>query len=133
MSDLNGITFAIDFDGTCVTHKYPAIGRFIGAERVLRRIIDNGGLLILNTMRSGPALEAAVEWFSVREIPLYGIQTNPKQSEWTTSPKCYANVYIDDAALGCPKKPGLTNERPYVDWDAVEKFIFGDEKQIEPS
>lgn len=31
---------AIDFDGTCVTHEYPNIGRDIGP--VLRKLVENG-------------------------------------------------------------------------------------------
>jgi hypothetical protein len=29
------IVIAVDFDGTCVTHEYPKVGRDIGAESVL--------------------------------------------------------------------------------------------------
>jgi len=32
---------AIDFDGTCVTHDYPAIGKDIGAIRVLWQWLRN--------------------------------------------------------------------------------------------
>ena len=43
---------AIDFDGTCVTHEFPSVGKSIGAEKVLKRLVDNGHQLILFTMRS---------------------------------------------------------------------------------
>ena len=43
---------AIDFDGTCVTHDYPEVGKDIGAVPVLKRLIDAGHKLILHTMRS---------------------------------------------------------------------------------
>jgi len=115
---------AVDFDGTCVTHEYPKVGRHIGAPRVLHRIVKEGGLIILWTMRSGQHLQDAVKWFEEQGIPLYGIQRNPTQDAWTDSPKCYAKIYIDDAALGCPLKPGLKGERPYVDWDAVEALLW---------
>jgi hypothetical protein len=118
--------FCIDFDGTCVTHEYPKIGRFIGAQKVLKRIVANGGKLILWTMRSEQPLREAIEWFAENDIPLYGIQRNPTQDRWTSSPKAYAKFYIDDAAVGCPLKPGLRDERPYVDWVAVELLLFGD-------
>ena len=36
---INKITIAIDFDGTCVVHKYPEIGKDIGAVAVLRELI----------------------------------------------------------------------------------------------
>ena len=121
---LFGLVVAVDFDGTCVTHEYPKVGRHVGAPRVLHRIVKEGGSLILWTMRSGPHLQDAVKWFEEHGIPLFGIQRNPTQDAWTDSPKCYANIYIDDAALGCPLKPGLKGERPYVDWDAVEAILW---------
>lgn len=117
---------AVDFDGTCVAHEYPRIGRHIGSLRVLRRIVDDGGKLILWTMRSGESLQAAVDWFAEHDLPLYGVQTNPTQAKWTDSPKAFANMCIDDAALGCPLKPGLKGERPFVDWVAVEALLWPD-------
>ncbi len=120
-----GDPIAIDFDGTCVVHSYPKIGRHIGAQKVLHRIVKNGGNLILFTMRSGDQLEEAVHWFDENRISLYGIQRNPTQGSWTSSPKAYAKVYIDDAALGCPLRQGLNGERPFVDWGKVELLLFG--------
>lgn len=120
-----GDPIAVDFDGTCVTHEYPKIGRFIGAQKVLSRIVREGGKLILWTMRSGTQLDAAVAWFDENRIALAGVQRNPTQGSWTSSPKAYAKIYIDDAALGCPLKNGLTGERPFVDWDKVELLLFG--------
>ena len=37
------------------------------------------------------------------------------------SPKCYAQLYIDDAALGCPLiyDPEIS-DRPFVNWNEVE-------------
>lgn len=119
-----GMTIAIDFDGTCVTHEYPNVGRDIGAQPVLQRLVEDGCDLILWTMRDGDALLAAVEWFDSTGVPLYGIQRNPTQRQWTTSPKAYAHIYIDDAALGCPLLPGGPGECPYVDWAAVEKLLW---------
>ena len=115
--------FAIDFDGTCVTHEYPEVGRDIGAAPVLKQFVKDGHQLVLFTMRSGKELQDAVDWFQKNEIPLYGVNTNPTQKEWTESPKAYAHVYIDDAAWGCPLvfPPSLMNERPYVDWRVIQQ------------
>ncbi len=112
--------FAIDFDGTVVTHDYPRVGKEIGATPVLKKLVANGHKLILWTMRSGKELTDASMWFEEREIPLFGIQRNPEQDMWTSSPKAYAQVYIDDAAFGCPLKSdkNLSN-RGFVDWDIV--------------
>jgi hypothetical protein len=118
------MVIGIDFDGTCVTHEFPFVGIDIGAVPVLKELIANGHSLILWTMRSngdkGNFLDDAINWFIKNEIPLYGIQTNPSQSSWTTSPKAYCQLYIDDAALGCPL---VSAERDYVDWVKVKKML----------
>lgn len=118
----------IDFDGTCVLHTYPTIDPTnIGSEDVLRKLVDRGHKLILFTMRSnrleGNYLTDAVNWFKDRSIPLYGIQSNPTQSDWTSSPKAYGQLYIDDAALGCPLIYPSDGSRPYVDWASVEVIL----------
>lgn len=113
----------IDFDGTVVTHEYPNVGKDIGAQPVLKRLIDNGHYLILFTMRGGKELIDAIEWFKQNNIPLYGIQTNPTQASWTNSPKSLADLMIDDSALGCPLKYDINISRVFVDWDVVEKML----------
>lgn len=121
------LIFAVDFDGTCVTHEFPKVGRDIGAVPVLKRIVGAGHKIILFTMRgSGKELDDALEWFRKNEIPLFGINKNPTQRSWTISPKPYANYYIDDAALGCPLILSGGDERPYVDWEEVERFLEED-------
>ena len=132
---------AVDFDGTCVTHSFPELGKDIGAQEVLKQLVNAGHQLILWTMRcdgqegsitnsgyeihAGDYLTQAVTWFENNDIPLFGVQRNPSQDQWTSSPKCYAQLYIDDAALGCPLKfvPELSN-RPFVDWAAVETLLL---------
>lgn len=105
--------------GTCVTHEFPNIGKDIGAVPVLKELVEKGHKIILYTMRSHPdknnqgktlsgetiandTLQDAIDWFEKNGIPLWGINENPKQKEWTSSPKIFANIYIDDAALGMP-------------------------------
>lgn len=131
---------AIDFDGTCVTHDYPNIGKDIGAAPVLRKLVENGHHLILWTMRcdfgklpvigteneieDGNFLQQAVNWFTNNQIPLYGIQRNPTQDTWTKSPKAYAQLYIDDAALGIfLTYDNLKSDRPFVDWIKVYEWL----------
>lgn len=130
------IEFLLDFDGTTVTHDFPEIGKSIGAEPVLKVLVENGHKIILFTMRSdvtnpqatdpiiknipGNYLSEAVAWFEERNISLYGIQTNPTQHEWTSSPKAYGQKIIDDTCLGIPLKyePNISS-RPFVDWKAL--------------
>lgn len=132
----------IDFDGTCTAHDFPRIGKDIGAVPVLKKLVAAGHKLILFTMRSnktspntsddptiytgdGQFLTDAVNWFKENDIPLYGIQANPTQHNWTESPKSYAHLMIDDSALGCPLKiDKAKSDRPFVDWEAVEEFLI---------
>lgn len=114
---------AVDFDGTVVTHAYPHIGNDIGAVPVLRELIGNGCRVILYTMRSGRLLDDAVAWFARNDIPLYAVNENPAQREWTDSPKVFADLYIDDSALGCPIKFGDGIKRPFVNWVKVRQRL----------
>lgn len=132
----------IDFDGTCVTHEFPEVGKDIGAIPVLKDLVANGHNLILFTMRSnkthnpagsacipvihnGNFLDAAIKWFHDNEIPLHGIQVNPQQLEWTTSPKAYGQLYIDDAALGAPLiYQSHFSDRPYINWEVVKEMLI---------
>ena len=112
------MTIAIDFDGTCVAHNYPQIGADIGAVPVLKELVENGHGLILFTMRSGRTLMEAIQWFIDHEIKLYGIQFDPNQCNWTGSNKCYAPLYIDDAAMGAYLRTDTTiSHRPFLDWE----------------
>ena len=121
-----GLQIAVDFDGTCVTHDYPRVGKDIGAVPVLKRLVKEGHQLILWTMRSGKELNDAIKWFEENGIELYGIQENPNQKSWTSSPKAYAQLYIDDAALGAPllMDSSLSN-REFINWKVVEQMFFG--------
>lgn len=132
----------IDFDGTCVTHDFPRIGKDIGAVPVLKELIENDHRLILFTMRSdhdkdtnaaspefpgvsgGKYLTEAINWFAQNSISLYGIQKNPTQSSWTSSPKAYGGLMIDDSALGCPLIfDAKISSRPFVDWRQARKLL----------
>lgn len=116
------MVIAIDFDGTMVKHKYPAVGEELpNAVDTMLELQRLGHKLILFTMRSGKELTDAVNWCKSKGIELYGINENPTQASWTASRKVYAELYIDDAALGCPLK--WTYERPEVHWMAVRRQL----------
>ena len=114
---------AIDFDGTCVYHDYPYIGKDIGAAPVLRELVAAGHKLILHTIRDGKTLKEAEAWFKANKIPLMDSNRNKEQSRWTTSPKVYADLYIDDSALGMPLKYEIDLPRPYVDWQKTRAML----------
>lgn len=115
----------VDFDGTCVTHDYPRVGKNIGAQPVLKQLVKDGHQLVLFTMRDGETLKDAEDWFKDNGIPLYGSQRNPDQNSWTTSPKAYGQIHIDDAALGCPlKTDAAMSHRPFVDWVRVRELLI---------
>ena len=127
MEDISCI-IVLDFDGTVVTHRYPDLGEDIGAVPVLKLLIKNGHKIILNTMRSHDnqgqdMLAPALKWFKEKGIPLYGVNENPAQKSWTSSPKIYGNIYIDDGALGIPLKLDKLGV-PYVDWGKVSILLF---------
>lgn len=127
MAKDSGYIIAVDFDGTCVEHNYPAIGMEVeGAVDVLRALNKRGHRIILNTMRSGERLDAAVKWFRDRKVELWAVNRNPEQEEWTSSPKVYADLYIDDSALGCPIMfiDGL--RKPVVKWSKVRTLLEND-------
>ena len=96
----------VDFDGTIVDHRFPEIGKPVPeAIKWLKRIHQAGGKLILYTMRSdsermGNLLSQAVEYLKSEGVELFGINNNPTQASWTSSPKVYGELYIDDAAFG---------------------------------
>ena len=120
------LVIAVDFDGTCVTHEYPYMGSDIGAVPVLKELTDAGYRLILTTMRSGKTEKEAVKGFKDNDIPLWGVNKNPEQKSWTSSPKVYADLYIDDCALGVPLTTSASSTRPYVDWTRVRKWLVAE-------
>lgn len=120
------LVIAIDFDGTCVTHEYPYMGSDIGAVPVLKELTDAGYRLVLNTMRSGKTEKEAIKWFKDNDIPLFGVNCNPEQKSWTKSTKVFADLYIDDSALGVPLASSPTSTRPYVDWIRVREWLVAE-------
>lgn len=127
-----GPIIAVDFDGTIVEHDFPRIGRPIpGAIEYLCKFQKAGAKLTLWTMRSGETLQAAVNYLyddpnhargPWKLQPFFGINENPEQGSWTSSPKAYAHMYIDDAAFGCPLI--WQGGRPFVDWSKVGPSVL---------
>ncbi|MGE4465844.1 hypothetical protein [Sphaerochaeta sp.] len=109
---------AVDFDGTLVRHDFPRIGAEApNAFKVLRKLQDGGHKLILLTMRSEKYLQDAVDFCMERGVRFWAVNSNPEQGSWTSSPKVYAQLYIDDMALGVPLSDGV------VDWAEVDILL----------
>ena len=95
---------AVDFDGTIVEHKYPAIGREIPfATETLKHLIRDGHRLILWTIRHGRTLQEAVDWCKERGVEFYAINSDYAEQDVATeerSPKVKCELYIDDRNVG---------------------------------
>lgn len=122
---------AVDFDGTLVDHRFPDIGAPVpGAFAWLRAFQEVGHELFLYTMRSdgqdaGNVLTQAVDYCREQGIEFAGVNRDPSQDSWTESPKCYAERYIDDAAIGCPLRDNpRMGGGPMVDWDIVGPMVM---------
>lgn len=127
---MNRLRIAVDFDGTIVEHMFPAIGKpNPGAIDWLIRFADLGCELILWTMRSDNGdndyLTQAVKHCKDRGLFFDAVNAGISDRTWTTSPKAYANLYIDDAAFGCPLM-SIGEGRPMVDWSIVGPAVMND-------
>jgi hydroxymethylpyrimidine pyrophosphatase-like HAD family hydrolase len=94
---------AIDFDGTLVEHRYPAIGRIIPfAFETLKALQAKKHRLILWSHRSGKELDEAVEFCRSQGVEFYAVNKNYPEEVWTESDsrKILADIYIDDRNLG---------------------------------
>ncbi len=114
------LTIAVDFDGTIVEHKYPAIGKEIPfAIETLKRLQEEDGcLLILWTCRRGELLQEAVEYCRSRGLEFYAVNRDfPEESDDEPRYKVVADIYIDDRNVG-----GLP------DWGVIYRMIKGEIK-----
>ena len=116
----SGLTIAVDFDGTIVEHKYPAIGKEKPfAIETLKALAADGHRLILWTARDGNLLEDAIEFCRKKGLEFYAVNsTHPAgylfQGRSDKSQKVIADLYIDDHNLG-----GLP------DWGDIYEMVTG--------
>ena len=98
------MVIAVDFDGTIVEHKYPAIGRELPfATETLRMLIRDRHKLILWSVREGRLLDEAVEWCRERGVEFYAVNRDyPEESREhdSFSRKLKADLFIDDRNIG---------------------------------
>ena len=108
---------AVDFDGTIVEHRYPAIGKERPfATDTLKKLIKDGHRLILWTVREGRLLDEAVEFCRERGVEFYAVNRDypeeEKEHNKHYSRKLKADVWIDDRNVG-----GLP------DWGTIYEMI----------
>ena len=113
------MTIAVDFDGTIVEHRYPAIG----PERpfaidTLKYLCAQRHKLILWTVREGELLDEAVAYCQRRGLEFYAVNKNYPEEKPTHegySRKLQADLFIDDRNLG-----GLP------DWGKIYRMLSGE-------
>ena len=112
------MTIAVDFDGTIVTHAYPAIGKPIPfAIDTLKKLQqEDHHQLILWTCRAGDKLNDAIKWCEEQGIVLDAVNDNlPDLTEafGSNTRKVYADIYLDDKALPVHnlRGKGITRQR----------------------
>lgn len=95
---------AVDFDGTIVKHRYPAIGEEIPfAIDTLKMLQEERHRLILWTVREGELLDEAVEWCRKRGLEFYAVNRDFPEEDATGegfSRKLKADLFIDDRSFG---------------------------------
>lgn len=99
------MTIAVDFDGTIVEHKYPAIGREIPfAIETLKKLRDEHHKLILWTVREGRLLDEALAFCHEHGLEFYAVNRDYPEEEKERnnhySRKLKADIFIDDRNLG---------------------------------
>lgn len=139
------MTIAVDFDGTIVEHRYPAIGKELPfAVSTLRQLQQEQPdlRLILWTVREGELLRQAVEWCAERGLTFYAVNSNyPEELPVSSASSSYASgvpgcrkvtadVYIDDRNLGrLPSWPDiyrlLSGHEPEETVEKEKKSLFG--------
>lgn len=111
------MTIAVDFDGTIVENRYPAIGAELPfATDTLKMLIKERHRIILWTVREGKEQEAAVDWCRERGVEFYAVNKDypeeTREGNQMYSRKIKADIFIDDRNLG-----GLP------DWGMIYKMI----------
>jgi hypothetical protein len=95
---------AVDFDGTIVEHRYPAIGEEkLFAFETLKQLQKLGHLLILWTFRHGKELSEAVDYCRKNGIEFYAVNCSYPEEVFdpeSLSRKLDADLFIDDRNIG---------------------------------
>lgn len=94
---------AVDFDGTIVEHRFPAIGKTkLFAFETLKALQKNNHTLILWTYRAGRELKDAVAFCKDHGVEFYAVNSSYPEEVYdeSISRKVNADVFIDDRNIG---------------------------------
>lgn len=99
------MVIAVDFDGTIVEHRYPAIGKERPfAIETLKKLQEENHRLILWTVREGKLLEDAVNFCKERGLDFFAVNRDYPEEKMENnnhfSRKLKAELWIDDRNLG---------------------------------
>ena len=96
--------YGIDFDGTIVESKWPAIGELKPeAAAFIRELRARGDKWILITMREDDKLQEALEFLAIHDLRPNAVNDNlpERVAMFGNNPrKVYADIYIDDHNAG---------------------------------
>ena len=117
---------AVDFDGTIVEHKYPIIGKERPfAITTLKKLQEEGNILILWTVREGELLDEAVEFCHKRGLDFYAVNSNTPlndepnvlaNKELNACRKVNVDLFIDDRNVGGLPDWGVIYEMVRNNW-----------------
>lgn len=111
---------AVDFDGTIVENKFPAIGKpNLFAFETLKAMQQKGMLLILWTVRKEKELDEAIEFCRSNGVEFWAVNANypEEQFDAEVSRKIEADIFIDDRNIG-----------GFVGWSNIWQTFFPEEK-----
>ncbi|WKV10737.1 hydrolase [Marivirga harenae] len=97
------LKIAVDFDGTIVEDRYPAIGKpQLFAIETMKALHQQQHQLILWTVREGKSLQEAVEFCRKHGIEFYAVNKNYPEEELEPgqSRKLNVDFFIDDRNIG---------------------------------
>lgn len=117
-------TIAVDFDGTIVKNAYPDIGKsMLFAFDTLKKLQQEGHLLILWTYRSGDKLNEAVTFCKENGLNFYAINKSYPEEVMSQkiSRKINADIFIDDRDI-----------RGMMGWGEIYQ-ILGNTKEQAPT
>ncbi len=117
-----GLTIAVDFDGTIVEHAYPKIGKeMLFAFDTLKALQKKGHKLILWTYRDGALLDEAVKYCASNGVEFYAVNMSypEEKHDASISRKINADIFIDDRNIG-----------GFLGWGEIYQMLHPEDAQV---